>query len=99
MVILLLPLSRRVVVKQKYVHKVLLNPLVKLAEENSVFRSTDDLHMTIAVDWDIKPQTKQINYHILFTGLDKQFFTAYNCKYFITHHFNICFGRLKELSH
>ena len=75
-------------------YNVLLNPLVKLAEENSVLRLTDDLDMTIAVDWDIKPQTKQINYHILFTGLDKQFFSVYkyyNCKYFNTHHFNIFF--------
>ena len=36
MVNLLLPLSRRVVVKQKYVHEVLVNHLVKLARENSV---------------------------------------------------------------
>ena len=56
----------------------LFNPLVKLVEENSVFKLTDDLDMTIAVDCDIKPQTKQINYHIIFTGLDKQFFSAYN---------------------
>ena len=33
--------------------------LPKLAKEKSVVRSTDCLDMTIAVDWDIKHQTKQ----------------------------------------
>ena len=49
--------SRRVVVsyKGKYVHKVLVNCLVKHAQEKSVVRWTDHLNMTIAVDWDIKP--------------------------------------------
>ena len=53
--------SRRVVVsyKQKYVHKVLVNRLVKLAQEKSVVRLTDRPDMTIAVDWDVKHQTKQ----------------------------------------
>ena len=48
--------SRRVVVsyKQKYVHKVLVNRLVKLAQEKSVATWTDCPDMTIAVDWDIK---------------------------------------------
>ena len=48
--------SRRIVVsyKQKYVHKVLVNCLVKLAQER-----TDRPGMTIAVDWDVKHQTKQ----------------------------------------
>ena len=41
------------------VHKVLFSRLVKLAQE-SVVRWTDRLNMTIAIDWDIKPQTKQI---------------------------------------
>ena len=47
--------SRRVVVsyKRKYVHKVLINPLVKLAQEKSVVRRTDHPDMTIAVDWDV----------------------------------------------
>ena len=52
--------------------EVLVNSLVKLAEEKvwlgelteacpgkSVVRLTDSLDMTIAVDWDVKPQTKQ----------------------------------------
>ena len=53
--------ARRVVVsyKRKYVHKVLVKRLVTLAQEKSVVRSTDHLNMTIAVDWDVKPQTKQ----------------------------------------
>ena len=52
--------SRRVFViyKQKYVHKVLVNRLVKLAKEKSVVRLTDRPDMTIAVDWDIKNQIK-----------------------------------------
>ena len=37
-----------------YVQEVLGDRLVKLAQENSVVRSTDCLDMTIAVDWDIK---------------------------------------------
>ena len=54
--------SRRVGVsyKQKYVHKVLVNLLVKLAQIKSVVWLTDRLDMTIAVDLDLKPQTKQI---------------------------------------
>ena len=54
--------SRRVVVsfKRKYVHKGLVNHLVKLAEEKSVARWTDRRDMTIAVDWDVKQQTKTI---------------------------------------
>ena len=44
--------SRRVIVsyKQKYVHEVLVNRFVKLAQRPE---------MTIAVDWDVKKQTKQ----------------------------------------
>ena len=43
--------SRRAVdsYKQKYVHQALLRKSV-----------TDRLNMTIAVDWDVKPQNKQI---------------------------------------
>ena len=46
--------SRKVVVsyKPKYVNKVLVNILVKLAQ-------LDRPDMTIAVDWDVKHQTKQ----------------------------------------
>ena len=55
--------SRRVVVsyKRKYVHKVLVNELVKLVEEKSVVRGTDRLNMTIAVGWEVKHQSKQTN--------------------------------------
>ena len=53
-VILLLPLiySRRVVVsyKRKYVHKLLVNRLLKPAQEKSVVKWTDRPAMTIAVD-------------------------------------------------
>ena len=38
--------------KQKYVHEVLVNRLVKLAKEKCP-------DMTIAVDWDVTNQTKQ----------------------------------------
>ena len=38
-------------------HKV--NRFVKLAQEKGVVRLTDCLDMTIAVDWDVKPQTEQ----------------------------------------
>ena len=55
--------SRNVVVsyKGKYVHKVLVNRLVKLSQEKSVVRLTDDPNMTIAVDLNIKHLTKQTN--------------------------------------
>ena len=55
--------SREVVVnyKGKYVHKVLVNRLVKLAQEKGVVWWTDCPNMTIAVDWDVKHQTKQTN--------------------------------------
>ena len=44
--------SRRVFVsyKQKYVHKVLVNRLVELAQEKGVVRRTDRPNMTIAVE-------------------------------------------------
>ena len=53
--------SRRVEVsyKRKYVHKELVNCLVKFAQENSVIRWTDPPDRTIAVDWEVKNQTKQ----------------------------------------
>ena len=52
--------SRRVAVsyKRKYVHKALVNHLVKLAQKKIVVGWTDRPNMTIAVDWDIKHQTK-----------------------------------------
>ena len=52
--------SRKVAVsyKRKYEHKVLVNCLVQLAQEKSVVRLTDHLDMTIAVDRDVKNQTK-----------------------------------------
>ena len=40
--------------KRKYVHKVLVNCLVKLAQKKSVVRWTYRPDMTIAVDWDVK---------------------------------------------
>ena len=53
--------SRRVVViyKRKYVHKVLVNCLVELAQEKTVVLWTDRPDMTIAVGRDVKNQTKQ----------------------------------------
>ena len=53
--------SRRVVVsyKRKYVHEVLVNRLVKLAQEDSVVRWSDHPDMTITVDLDVKHQNKQ----------------------------------------
>ena len=52
--------SRRAVVsyKRKYVHNVLGNCLVKLAQEKSVDRRIDLLNMTIAVNWDVKHKIK-----------------------------------------
>ena len=52
--------SRRVVVsyKRMYVHEVLVNCLVKLAQEKSVVMWTDLPDMTIVVDWDVKNLTK-----------------------------------------
>ena len=51
--------SRRVVVsyKRKYVHELLVNHLVKLAQVKRVVKWTDHPDMTIAVDWDVKHQT------------------------------------------
>ena len=39
-------------------HKVLVNHLVA-CQGKSVVRLTDRLNMTIAVDWDVKPQTNK----------------------------------------
>ena len=47
-------------------YKVSVNLLVKLAQEKSEVRRTDRLHMTIAVDWDVKHQTKQTKHSIYF---------------------------------
>ena len=38
-----------------------LTPKSKLAQEKSMARLTDHLDMTIAGDWNVKPQTKQKN--------------------------------------
>ena len=66
--VILLPSAdlRRVVVsyKQKYEHEVLVNCLVKLAQEKSVVRRTDLPKMIIAVDWGVKNQTNQTNRNI-----------------------------------
>ena len=61
--------------KGKYVQEVLVNCLVKLVQEKSMVRWTQDPDMTIAVDWDVKHQTKQAN------KLSSQpclFYTGYN---------------------
>ena len=52
---------RRVVVsyKGKHTQEVLVNHLVKLAQEKSVVRCADCPNMTIAVDWDVKHEIKQ----------------------------------------
>ena len=52
--------SRRVAVsyKRKYVHKILVNHLVKLVQLNSVVRFNYRPNITIAVEWDVKNQTK-----------------------------------------
>ena len=47
--------------KRKYAHKVLVNCLVKLAQAKSVVRCTDLPNVIIAVDWDVKHQTKPKN--------------------------------------
>ena len=63
MVILLLPLIQEGSVsgcKLKYVHEVLVNRLVKLAQEKSVNRLTDRLDMTIAVDKKTKKKSTEI---------------------------------------
>ena len=54
--------SRMVVVsyKQKYMHEVLVNRLVKLAQEKSVVRWINRPDMTIAVGWDVKLETKTV---------------------------------------
>ena len=41
--------------------RVLVNHLVRLSQEKSVVRLADRPNMTIAVDWDVKNQTKQTN--------------------------------------
>ena len=58
MVILLLPLV--VSYKRKYVHEVQANRLLKNAQENLWLGE-----LTIAVYWDVKPQTKHTKKHIL----------------------------------
>ena len=50
-------------------HEVLVNCLVKLAQEKSVVRLTDHLDMAIAVDWDVKRKTKQTKFGALYRAL------------------------------
>ena len=45
--------------KLKYVHEVLVNRLIKLAQKKKVVRWTDRPAMTIAVDCDIKQLNAQ----------------------------------------
>ena len=45
-------------------HKVLVNCFVKLVQEK-VVRLTDYLDMTIGVDWDVKPQTTSVFFHVV----------------------------------
>ena len=47
----------RVCYKRKYVHRILVNGLVKLAQAKTCNRLADRLR---AVDWDVKPQVNQI---------------------------------------
>ena len=55
---------------------VLVTRIVKFVQEN-VVRSTNHLKMTIAVDWEVKNQTKQIHHRFkaeeskIFIGQDK----------------------------
>ena len=44
--------------KQKFVHRVLVNYLVSACPGKNVVRLFNRLDMTIAVDWDTKPQTQ-----------------------------------------
>ena len=57
--------SRKVVAsyKGKYVHEVLVNHLIKLAQKKVRLGEYDSLYMAIAVDWDIKSQIKQKQQH------------------------------------
>ena len=52
--------------KRKFVHEVLVNGLVKIAQEKSSVRLTEHHDMTIAVDWYVKPnkQTIQLSVHL-----------------------------------
>ena len=47
-----------------YVHKVLVNPLVKLAQEKVWLGELNRLYMTIAFDLDVKNGIKQNNIFI-----------------------------------
>ena len=62
MVILLLPLIQEGLLSdtsKSICTEYWLTAWSKHAQEKSVVRLTDHLHMTIVVDWDIKEQTKQ----------------------------------------
>ena len=69
--------SRRVVVsyKRKYVHKLLVNRLLKPAQEKSVVKWTDRPAMTIAVDMGRKATKTNKTYHM---PLDKSVCTTNN---------------------
>ena len=60
---------RRVVViyKPKYVHEVQLNRLVKFAQEKVLIGelTVSTVMMTIAVDKEVKPQTKKLQWFLL----------------------------------
>ena len=82
--------SRRAVVsyKWKYVHEVLVNRSVKLAKEKCVVRWTDRPGMTIAVDWDLKYQTRhtsgQSDQHLCYSHSWKGNSLTYNMHSFNT---------------
>ena len=65
--------------KRKFVHIVLVNCVVKLAEEKVwLGELTVPTCMTIAFDWDVKNQTKQTK---LFTLCIKRLFVKKSCKF------------------
>ena len=57
------------------------------------FKTTIKLHQKLARTYIVN-----IN-NIMYTGLDKHTFSAYKCRYFLAHHFNVCFGCSKEPPH
>ena len=52
---------------RKYMHRVLVNRSVKLAQ----FGEFDRLDTTISVKWDLKPQIKQTYQHNLFDKIER----------------------------
>ena len=59
-------------------HKILVNLLVKLAQEKSEVRRTDRLHMTIAVDWDVKTSNQTNKTFYIFSACYLKF-SLYSC--------------------